>query len=73
MYLTILVLPLIGSIVSGLLGRKIGTTGSHIITISCLSISSLLASISFFEVGLCHSPVIIKLFSWIESDYMTLS
>jgi hypothetical protein len=73
MYLAILVLPLIGSIISGLLGRKIGTTGSHIITITCLSIASLLAAILFYEVGLCHSPVIIKLVSWIESDYMTLS
>lgn len=73
MYLSVLVLPLIGSIISGLLGRKIGTTGSHIITISCLLIASLLASMLFYEVGLCHSPVIIKLFSWIESDYMTLS
>jgi NADH-ubiquinone oxidoreductase chain 5 len=73
MYLAILALPLIGSIISGLLGRKIGTTGSHIVTITCLSIASLLAAILFYEVGLCHSPVIIKLVSWIESDYMTLS
>jgi NADH-ubiquinone oxidoreductase chain 5 len=73
MYLAILVLPLIGSIISGILGRKIGTTGSHIMTISCLSVASLLATILFFEVGLCHSPVIIRLFSWIDSDYMTLS
>jgi len=73
MYLAILVLPLIGSIISGLLGRKIGTTGSHIITITCLSVASLLASMLFYEVGLCHSPVIIKLAPWIDSDYMTLS
>src|SRR5215469_14397624 len=73
MYLAVLVLPLIGSIISGFLGRKIGITGSHIMTISCLSVASILATILFFEVGLCHSPVIIKLFSWIESDYMRLS
>jgi NADH-ubiquinone oxidoreductase chain 5 len=73
MYLAILLLPLIGSTISGFLGRKVGTTGSHIITISCLSISSILATIAFYEVGLCHSPVIINLFSWIESDYMTLA
>jgi NADH-Ubiquinone oxidoreductase (complex I), chain 5 N-terminus len=73
MYLAILVLPLIGSVISGFLGRKIGTTGSHIITLSCLSLASILAAILFYEVGLCHSPVIIKLVHWIDSDYMTLS
>ena len=28
MYLSIIVLPLIGSLISGLLGRKVGVTGS---------------------------------------------
>jgi NADH-ubiquinone oxidoreductase chain 5 len=61
MYLTILILPLLGSLASGLLGRKIGVTGSHIITTTCLFLSSILASIAFYEVGICHSPVIINL------------
>jgi NADH-ubiquinone oxidoreductase chain 5 len=63
MYLTILILPLLGSFISGFLGRKIGVTGSHIITCSCLIISSLLATIAFYEVGLCSSPVKIYLFN----------
>ena len=73
MYLTILVLPLLGSFVSGFLGRKIGVTGSHIITCTCLILSSLLATIAFYEVGLCSSPVKIYLFNWIDSEYMTIS
>jgi NADH-ubiquinone oxidoreductase chain 5 len=52
MYLTILILPLLGSFVSGFLGRKIGVTGSHIITCTCLILSSILATIAFYEVGL---------------------
>jgi len=63
MYLSILVLPLLGSTVSGLVGRKIGVTGSHIITTACLLLSSVLASIAFYEVGICGSPVSIKLTS----------
>jgi NADH-ubiquinone oxidoreductase chain 5 len=61
MYLSILVLPLLGSIVSGFFGKKIGVTGAHIITCSCLLLSAILASIAFYEVGICGSPVIINL------------
>nr|YP_009498166.1 NADH dehydrogenase subunit 5 [Lactifluus volemus]AWX52873.1 NADH dehydrogenase subunit 5 [Lactifluus volemus] len=74
MYLTILILPLLGSFISGFLGRKIGVTGSHIITCTCLILSSLLATIAFYEVGqLCSSPVKIYLFNWIDSEYMNIS
>jgi NADH-ubiquinone oxidoreductase chain 5 len=73
MYLTILILPLLGSFVSGFLGRKIGVTGSHIITCTCLILSSILATIAFYEVGLSSSPVIINLFNWIDSEYLTIS
>ena len=57
MYLSILILPFLGSLVSGLLGRKIGVTGSHIITCTCLILSSILATIAYYEVGICGSPV----------------
>jgi len=73
MYLTILILPLLGSFISGLLGRKIGVTGSHIITCTCLILSSILATIAFYEVGLCSSPVKIYLFNWIDSEYLNIS
>lgn len=73
MYLTILILPLLGSFVSGFLGRKIGVTGSHIITCTCLILSSILATIAFYEVGLSSSPVTIYLFNWIDSEYMNIS
>ena len=73
MYLTILILPLLGSFVSGFLGRKIGVTGSHIITCTCLILSSILATIAFYEVGLSSSPVTIYLFNWIVSEYMNIS
>jgi len=73
MYLTILILPLLGSFVSGFLGRKIGVTGSHIITCTCLILSSILATIAFYEVGLSSSPVTIYLLNWIDSEYMTIS
>jgi len=73
MYLSILIFPLLASFVSGFLGRKIGITGSHILTCTCLTISSILATIAFYEVGICGSPVNVYLFSWIESEFMSIS
>ena len=72
MYLTILILPLIGSIFSGLFGKKIGVTGSHFVTITCLLLSSLLSSIAFYEVIYLDSPVSIKLTSWVDSENLNI-
>jgi len=36
MYLAIIVLPLLGSIVSGFFGKKVGVSGAQIITTSCV-------------------------------------
>lgn len=73
MYLSILLLPLLGSIISGLFGRKIGVTGSHFITSFFLLLASILASVAFYEVGICSSPVTIYLDSWIDSEYLSIS
>jgi NADH-ubiquinone oxidoreductase chain 5 len=63
MYLSILLLPLLGSISAGLFGRKLGSTGSQIVTILCLVGASILASIAFYEVAICSSPISIYLTS----------
>jgi NADH-ubiquinone oxidoreductase chain 5 len=62
MYLAIITLPLLGSIVSGFFGRKVGVTGAQILT--CLSVvtTTLLAVVAFFEVGLNNITVSINLF-----------
>jgi NADH-ubiquinone oxidoreductase chain 5 len=73
MYISIIILPLLGSIVSGFMGRKIGVTGAQFITCSCLLLSSLLMTIAFYEVGICGSPVHINLGSWLESEIMSIS
>jgi len=73
MYLSILILPFLGSLVSGLLGRKIGVSGAHLITCTCLILSSILASFAFYEVGMMGSPVYIFLGNWVDSEYLTIS
>ena len=72
MYLTIIILPLLGSLVSGLLGRKIGVTGSHVLTCTCLIVSSILATVAYYEVGICGSPVTVHLFNWVDSELINI-
>jgi NADH-ubiquinone oxidoreductase chain 5 len=62
MYLSIIILPLLGSIVSGFFGRKVGVRGAQIITCLSVIITTILAIIIFFEVGFNNIPVTINLF-----------
>jgi len=63
MYLSIIVLPLLGSIFSGLFGRKLGVSGSQLVTTSLVMVTTLLSILAFFEVGLLSVPVSIELFT----------
>jgi NADH-ubiquinone oxidoreductase chain 5 len=72
LYLTIVFLPLLGSIITGLLGRKIGVRGSQFIACSSIFITTLLAIFIFYEVGLNHVGVNIKLFKWIDIEQFNI-
>jgi len=61
MYLSILALPMLGAMGAGLLGRKVGVTGAHIITCVAMCTTALLSYVAFYEVGLSGSPVSIRL------------
>jgi len=73
MYITIVFLPFLGAIFSGLLGRALGVKGVHIINVSCLLITTILSFIAYYEVVLCNSPVSVELFSWINSEHLKIS
>jgi NADH-ubiquinone oxidoreductase chain 5 len=73
MYLAIIILPLLGSIASGFFGRKIGVSGSQIITCTAVITTTVLAVFAFFEVGLNNIPVSIELFRWIDSESLYVS
>lgn len=73
MFLSIIILPLLGSIAAGLMGRKIGVKGTHFITSTCLVLASILASIAFYEVGICATPVSIYLVNWLDSEFMSIA
>jgi NADH-ubiquinone oxidoreductase chain 5 len=72
MYLALIILPILGSIVSGFFGRKIGVSGARIITCTCVVITTILAIIAFLEVGLNLIPVKIELFRWIDAESLNI-
>ena len=72
MYLTIIILPLLGSIISGFFGRKIGVSGSQLITCSSIVFTTMLSMLAFIEVGLNSSPVSVKLFRWVDSESLNI-
>jgi NADH-ubiquinone oxidoreductase chain 5 len=73
MYLAIIILPLLGSIASGFFGRKVGVNGAQLITCSAVLITTMLAVLAFFEVGLNNIPVSIQVFRWIDSESLDVS
>jgi hypothetical protein len=55
MYLSIVLLPVLGALTAGLRGRALGVTGSQLVSTICLLASTILA--------ICRSPVTINIAS----------
>ena len=68
MYLSIIFLPLMGSILSGLFGRFLTPKGAAFVTILGMSLACLISVALFFEVGLSGSPCYIKLSPWLDCE-----
>ena len=72
MYLSIIILPLLGSIVTGFFGRKIGVTGGRFLSCTSIIITTILAIISYLEVGFNNNPVSVSLFPWLDSELFNM-
>ena len=72
MYLTIVILPLLGSIVSGFFGRKVGSGGSQIITSFFVILTTMFALVLFFEVGFNSISVLVNLSRWLDSEFFNI-
>nr|YP_009868554.1 NADH dehydrogenase subunit 5 [Ophiocordycipitaceae sp.]QKG63759.1 NADH dehydrogenase subunit 5 [Ophiocordycipitaceae sp.] len=68
MYITIIILPLLGSVVSGFFGRKTGVTGSQYLSCLSLVLVTILAIIGFLEIGISNNPVSVNIFKWLDSE-----
>ena len=65
MYLSILLLPLMASIIAN--NGRSGVLGGPRLSLTCLLIATILSLIAFYEVGLNQSPVSVILGDWINS------
>lgn len=61
MYLALLALPLLSAVSTGLFGRKVGVSGTHLISCTLLVVSALLSVLAFYEVGLNGSSLSLNL------------
>lgn len=73
MYLLILTLPLLGSLITGFLGRFLGRYGSSIFSTTCVVGSMLLSFVAFYEVGFLKTSCSITLINWITSGMFYIS
>jgi hypothetical protein len=73
MYTSIVFLPFLAAILSGLFGRMLGVKGVYFLNIICILIATLLSFVAFYEVILCNSPISVELFNWINSEHLKIS
>uniref|UniRef100_UPI00315CB837 NADH dehydrogenase subunit 5 n=1 Tax=Actinidia arguta TaxID=64478 RepID=UPI00315CB837 len=73
MYLLIVFLPLLGSVVAGFFGRFLGSEGTAIMTTTCVSFSSILSFLAFYEVAPGASACYLRIAPWISSEMFDAS
>lgn len=73
MYIPLVFLSLIGFLITGLFGKRIGPKGAAIVTTGSLIFSFFLSLFAFYEVGLMGSPVYIKLSTWVSSEVLLIN
>ena len=68
MYLLIISLPLIGGILGGLFGRKIGEEGVVFLTTALMMVAGIGSIYSLYEIGICGNKVKVEISDWIEIE-----
>ncbi len=72
MYHLIVFLPLVGFLLVGLLGRRMGARASEIVTTSFLFVSALLSWIAFFRVGYGSGATRVQVANWFTSGELVV-
>lgn len=67
MYASIVFLPIIASLIAGLLGRIIGARASEVVTTGALFVSAALSLVAFYDVTLMGHSHLVQLLPWIYS------
>ena len=69
----IVLLPLLGSIISGFFGKRLGTKSCQILTSSFVSISAILSFIIFYQVFIQDYSSNKLIFNWISSGNLDVN
>lgn len=72
MFLSLVFFPLISTIIVGLGSRWRGNFGAKIITTIGLFVTFCFSLYAFYEVGLCHSPCLIRVSPWRITETTTI-
>nr|QNM39521.1 NADH dehydrogenase subunit 5 [Gelidiella fanii] len=72
MYIIVIILPLIGSLISGFGGRWLGRYGTSILSTTFVGVSFFLAILIFYETGFCGTTCYISLTSWINAETLSV-
>nr|YP_009546480.1 NADH dehydrogenase subunit 5 [Gelidium kathyanniae]AYO27828.1 NADH dehydrogenase subunit 5 [Gelidium kathyanniae] len=72
MYITIIWLPLLGSLISGFGGRWLGRYGAGIFSTTCVISSFILSLLIFYEVGFCGTICQFSLLPWINAEVLSV-
>lgn len=72
MYLSLIFLPLIGTLASGLLGRYIGYKGSRIFSTACILIPAIISIFTYNEVVILGKEISIYLGDWINIETLNI-
>ncbi len=73
MYLTSIFIPLASSLCTGLIGRKIGVSGSNVISVLFIFTSIIIIILISYEVVFSQSTVFVVLWNWMESDTLSVN
>ena len=71
MYILVLFISLLSAMISGFLGRKIGTRGAGVLTSSCIFITVIISGGIFYETVLNGSSTYLKLWGWFDTELFT--
>ncbi|MGH8613538.1 MAG: NADH-quinone oxidoreductase subunit L [Gammaproteobacteria bacterium] len=72
-YLGVVLAPLVGAIVAGLFGKRIGRSGAHRVTIASVGLSFFLSLIAFKHIVIDGAPAFNgTVYTWLVSDGITM-
>lgn len=65
--------PLLGAFLAGLFGRKLGDTGSQVVTCSLMLLAAICSLLLFKDVNFGGNARVMELFTWIKSGELDVS